>query len=883
MRVFWLARFDCRGLPLGLGVVAACWAAHQWAELLSPTTCAVLLPIALLFAAASLTWPPGRGRKLATASDGRSLLLLLSLMVVFIATTHWRAHQRLEQRLLPAEEGETLEIIAMIDELPVSSDQVIRFAVRVEACVSGFTRCSVGTLYRLNWYLQRPPPSAWRVPGRAQASPELMPGQRWQLVVRLKQVHATANPGLFDAELRALEDGVSARGYVRSGKPLETLSAWALWRQSPMTAVHSLRWRLREAMQHLMATADGGSRAVVVALVVGDQSAISPTAWDTFNRTGIGHLISISGLHITMLAGIAHGLVIRMWRSRLVYRLCQVPLASLVPAPVAARVAAVLTAIAYSGLAGWGIPAQRTCWMLAAALIASLSNRGAQPLNVVSAALVVVLALDPWAVLAAGFWLSFAAVAAIVWFASGGRGRSVSKGVAATLAEAGRAQLAVSLALVPLGAVFFSSISLISPIANTLAIPLVSFVVTPLALLGGATALLFPTLAGGLLTIACWTFEQLMVFINLLDRFEHAVWIVPLPGALQLTLASIGVAVFLSQLLPGRWMALVTLLPILSAQPARPGHPHEFWLTAIDVGQGMSVLVETKAGRLLFDAGPQYGRDSDAGQRILGPYFRARGIDRLERLVLSHRDADHSGGAPGLWRSVRIAALDTSIQDPEPLLHAARLQGIVSQPCLRGDAWQWAGVRFEWLHPGGTRSPSKRSPSNANSCVLRVSSPAGSALLTGDIEVAQEHELIEQLTADLLRADTLIAPHHGSRTSSSAPFIEAVAPRQVIFQLGYRNRYRHPHPAVWQRYLDSGAHLLRSDWHGAVEIRYHPQQPLLIRRYRLDAHRYWRVCAQPSGCHPGAGLSGNNDGVTTDVDSARDAQSISSADPPPPE
>lgn len=592
-----------------------------------------------------------------------------------------------------------------------------------------------------------------------------------------------------------------------------------------------------------------------------------------------------------MLAGIAHAIVVRLWRSLWLYRLCRLPLASLVAAPIAARVAAVLTAIAYSALAGWGIPAQRTCWMLTAALIASLSNRGAQPLNVVSAALIVVLALDPWAVLAAGFWLSFAAVAAIVWFAANGRSSSARFGLWARLAEAGRAQLAVSLALVPLGAVFFSSVSLISPIANTLAIPLVSFVVTPFALLGGSVALLWPTVATVLLTIACWTFEQLMVVISLLDRFENAVWVVPLPGPLPLTLAAVGVAVFLSQLLPGRWLALVTLLPILSAQAVRPRHADEFWLTAIDVGQGMSVLIETKAGRLLFDTGPQYSGDSDAGQRILAPYLRARGIERIERLVLSHRDADHSGGAQGLWRSVRIAALDTSILAPDPVLDAAELKGIVWQPCLRGEAWQWAGVRFEWLHPGSTRSPSKRSPTNANSCVLRVSSPAGSALLTGDIEVAQERELIGQLPADLLRADTLIAPHHGSRTSSSAPFIDAVAPQQVIFQLGYRNRYRHPHPAVWQRYLDSGAVLLRSDWHGAIEIRHQPGQPAAIHRYRLDAPRYWRVCPQPLGCHRALGPhdhTDNNTDSNTDrdaahVDSAHEAQLTRITDPSLPE
>lgn len=879
MYLQWPSWLDCRGLPFGLAVVAAAWAAHQPAELLPPAVCAALLLSGLLVAVPLLAKAPGKGGLMMPLQGGRPLFLLLIVMVLFVAMTHWRAHQRLEQRLLPAEEGESLVMVAMIDELPVSFDHGTRFAARVEACVSGFARCPVGALYRLSVYQPRPRSSARRTDTPASIGPVLIPGQRWRMTVRLKQVHATANPGLFDAELRALEDGISARGYVRSGEPLESPSFWGLAWQSPMTAVHALRWRLREAMVLLMAAADAGSRAVVVALVVGDQSAISPLSWDTFNRTGIGHLISISGLHITMLAGIAHAAVARLWRSAWLYRVCRLPLAAWVPAPIAARLAAVLTAIAYSALAGWGIPAQRTCWMLTAALVASLSNRGAQPLNVVSVALIVVLVLDPWAVLAAGFWLSFAAVAAIVWFAAGSQSKSPARGVRATVTEAGRAQLAVSLALVPLGAVFFSSVSLISPLANTLAIPLVSFVVTPLALLGGAFALVFPKLAGLMLYIACWTFEQLMVVVNLLDRFEHAVWIVPLPGPMRLALATVGVTVFLSQLLPGRWLALVTLLPILTARPAAPRLPDEFWLTAIDVGQGMSVLIETREGRLLFDAGPQYGQDSDAGQRILAPYFRARGIDRLERLVLSHRDADHAGGAPGLWRSVHINRLDTSIQGPESLLEAARQRGIESHACLRGDSWQWAGVSFEWLHPGSTRSLSKRSPTNANSCVLRVSSAAGSVLLTGDIEVAQERELLDQLPAERLRAATLIAPHHGSRSSSSAAFIEAVSPQHVIFQLGYRNRYRHPHPAVWQRYLESGAQLLRSDWHGAVQLRYRPDQPVWMSRYRLDAPRYWRVCAQSSDCS----RPGNLDEAGAHVDSAPGIESTLSEEPQPSE
>ncbi len=562
-----------------------------------------------------------------------------------------------------------------------------------------------------------------------------------------------------------------------------------------------------------------------------------------------------------MLAALAAGITGRAWKSaRLARAMGARPLPALLPAPYARWLFGVLVAFAYSALAGWGIPAQRTCWMLAAAGVALLCGRARSPVAVLSTAAAVVCALDPWAPLAAGFWLSFAAVSAIIWYGSarGPRGRlreatpeSTARRhwrtrVRGTLAEAARAQYAATLVLLPLGVVFFASVSLVSPFANAIAIPLVSALITPLALAGAAGVMIWPDAGAWLLSLAGWSTEGLLVALRWIDPGGIGSLAIPLPAAPVLLLGAIACAWLLSPLpVPGRAVASLALAPLLLA-PADDPPPGELRLTALDIGQGTAVLVEAGGRRLLYDAGPQLGADNDAGARTIVPYLRARGIRGLDALVVSHLDLDHSGGALSVLRNLRIDWVASSLAPDHPIVAGSPRHFA----CRRGERWQWGDTRFVWLHPGEERDTAMRSPTNARSCVLRIDAPGGSALLAGDIEAAQERRLLQLLGEDALRADVLLAPHHGSATSSSPQFLDAVDPAIAIFQVGYRNRYRHPNPKVVQRYEARDITVLRSDAHAAITVRLRAGEPARVSRLRVEDSRYWRIRVDAHGSAP---------------------------------
>ncbi len=827
-------------MPPGLGVVAACWTVQQLPALPPAGAAWALAALGAGLLAAAIV--PGGGRRT------RALALLLAGSAVLAgALAVLRAHDALSQRLTPDLEGLTLRVVGVVEEMPLPVEAGWRFRFRIERCEEPEAPCPRGASVRLAWN------RGFFRDGSAPV-PEVLPGERRRLEVRLKRPHALLNPGLFDAELRSLEEGIAGTGYVRAG-PMAPLDGFAA---SPSAAVQRARTAIRARVLDALDGWSPAARGVVAALVVGDQAAIPGGWWEVFNRTGVGHLMSISGLHITMLAAVGGAAGGGVWRSRALARRMRRPLPALMPTPYARWAFGLATAFGYAALAGWGIPAQRTCWMLAAAGLALLSGRARSTLSVVSTAAAVVCVLDPWAPLAAGFWLSFAAVGAIVWAgaARGGRradsaGPSWHARARAVLAEAVRSQWAATLSLLPLGVAFFSSVSLVGPLANAFAIPLVSFAVTPLALAGAALACAWPAAGAPPLAVAAWLTEALLAALEWLDGGGSAVT-VPLPDALALLLASAACALLLAPMrLPGRGVAAAGLAPLLLAPVDAPGSG-ELRVTALDIGQGTAVLLETAHGRLLYDAGPRFGADNDAGARVIVPWLRSRGIDRLQALVVSHLDLDHSGGALAVLRNLRVDWVASSLPAGHPIVAAAPAH----HDCRRGERWRWGEVEFAWLHPGPVGETRERSPTNARSCVLRVRSPAGSVLLAGDIEAAQERRLIELFGADGLRAEWLLAPHHGSATSSSQPFLEAVSPRWAVFQVGYRNRYRHPNAAVAGRYEAQGVEALRSDAHGAISLRMRPGREPQIVRARLDDARYWRVRVETAPSRAQALLGG---------------------------
>jgi competence protein ComEC len=752
-------------------------------------------------------------------------LAVLGAALLGWGATEWRASLRLAESLPPALEGQDLVVTGVVASLPQRGASGLRFHFAVDHASLNERTVDLPQTLSLGWYKGFHEDAVL-----SQPQSELRAGQRWRFTVRLRQPHGNVNPHGFDHELYLFERGVRAVGYVRDAPALRLGDAAG-------HVVERLRQRVRDAIDAQVP--DRRAAGVLAALAVGDQGAIERDDWELFRNTGIAHLVSISGLHVTMFAWLAGLGIGALWRRSGVGVLWW-------PAPHAARWGGLAAAAAYAVFSGWGVPSQRTVWMLATVTtLQALGLRWPWPLVLLAAAVVVTL-FDPWALLQAGFWLSFVAVGLLMasepvrpapdvapsapaavagwraWAAQGRRLWEAARGSVLT-------QWRITLGLTPLTLVFFQQVSLVGFAANLVAIPLVTLLITPLALLGA--------LAAPLWHLGAWLVQQLTVWLAWLAALPGAVWAVPVAPAWAQA-AGLLAAVVLVLPLPwrARLLAVPLLLPLLWPARALP-EPGEFDLLAVDVGQGTAVLVRTREHLLVYDAGPQYSRDSDAGTRVLLPLLRARGEQRIHRLLLSHRDIDHVGGAAALLKGLPVGELLSSLEPEHPLLALAPR----AQRCEAGQAWQWDGVRFEVLAPPAEAYARTGLKPNAVSCVLRIAAPGGaSVLLTGDIEREQEAALVTGLGA-ALQSDVLFVAHHGSKTSSTAAFLAAVAPQTAIVQAGYRNRFGHPAPEVLARLQAHGIRMIASPacgaWHwssaqgteGACE--------------RVRTQRYWRHAA----------------------------------------
>ncbi|MDN7905438.1 DNA internalization-related competence protein ComEC/Rec2 [Burkholderia diffusa] len=752
-----------------------------------------------------------------------------------------RAEWRLRDSLPVEREGRDIVVTGVIRGLPVIDDTGARLLLAVESNDAGLARFP--PLIRLSW-------RTYGAPAARNAKPDLRAAQRWRLVVRLKRPHAEANPGVRDSEAAWLAAGIRAIGYVVAPERAELLDARASgWRAS----IDRLRDALRNGIGDALGS-DARHRGIVTALAVGDQSGIGDDAWRVLRNTGTSHLVAISGLHVGLVGAIAGGIVSWVWR-RLRWRGHAAALA--MPAPYAASLAALTAAAGYAALAGFNVPAQRAWWMIAAGAAAFLAGRSVPTAAVLCAALGGVLLVDPWAVVSAGFWLSFGAVAVILmsvagWCAvrefDGGDGRGTDgtapvdrrrrlsawcKRAGHRVAEATRVQYAVTIGLAPLTAAWFAQISLSGPFGNAFAIPWVSAVVTPIVLAGiGLPA----PLDAYAFRLAHAALEPMMALLRHLADWPAGVFWLRMPDWPVLALACVGVAwVLMPRGWPLRWAAPMTWLPLVAPAPDAPP-PGGFRLTVLDVGQGASVLVETARRTLLFDAGPG-AESTHAGARIVAPSLRARGIRTVDSLVLSHADADHAGGAAAVYAAAEVRQLLAGIGPQHRLWRDARAAGVADRlPCAAGQRWTWDGVAFTMLWPPGGAGAGS---SNEQSCVLRIDAGDTSALLTGDIEARAERRLVDD-ARDALAAQILVVPHHGSRTSSVEPFLDSVGPRVAVFPVGYRNRFGHPHRTVLARYEMRGIPLPRTDRDGAVRFDVAPTGGgFAFERHRDAQRRYW--------------------------------------------
>ena len=700
------------------------------------------------------------------------------------------AYFQLDERLPTELQGVDMVVEGIIRSIPERQGRRVRFRFELQQVLAPADTDFYPRQLRLSWY-NRPP--------------ELRAGERWRLTVRLKQPHGMLNPGSFDYEAWLFREGIDATGYVRDREAHQRLSA--SWIQAPVPA---FRQQFYERLDQRLQQSE--YRGLLMALAIGHRGEMSDRDWELLAATGTNHLMAISGLHVGLIAGIAFFLMRWGWAG--------IPaLPQHIPAQKAAALAGLVAALIYAAMAGFSIPTQRALIMVTVVMLGLMVQRPVLQSHTLAVALLLVLLWDPLSVHAPGFWLSFLAVA-LIFYAM--RGRVAPRG---WWWRWGRVQWVIALGLAPLVLILFQRVSLISPLANLIAVPWMGLTVIPLTLLGTLLLPLSSSLGGSVLELAQQALHPLWWGLGVMSDAVPAHWGRFSAPSWTLLPALLGMLwLLMPRGWPSRWLGMLGLLPMLLIRPEPPSFG-EVTMTLLDVGQGLASVVQTQNHALVFDTGPRYG-SFDTGRAVVAPFLRYRGITGLDTLIISHGDNDHMGGSRSLLREIPAKRVLTSVPD--------KMAWVANEACRQGQAWNWDGVQFDILHPS---SPAGLKGNDA-SCVLRIRSASGQTLLlTGDIEAPAEARLLGQY-GEGLRAEVLVVAHHGSKTSSSQAFVAQVAPEWVLFPLGYRNRYRFPHPMVYRRFDRRGSHLFDSAQHGALTVHLH-ESGIEVEAHRQSQGRYW--------------------------------------------
>ena len=701
--------------------------------------------------------------------------------------TLFNAHLLLQHELLPREEGKTLYAEGMVISLPETNAKSIRFNFRIDELMDkGRPVKSNPGKVRLSWYKGHQP---------------LQPGERWRLKIRLKRPHGFMNPGGFDYESWLFQNRLRATGYVVDDEGNTRLNKAAGY--NPDFVRFVIGNKIREALP------PDKLAGFIPALAIGDRSGLSDVQWRVLTATGTNHLIAISGLHIGLVAGFAYLLTLPAWGW----------LRISVPAIRLAAAGAMFTALVYALLAGFSLPTQRALVMVWVYFGMKLYDRRIISSDVLGIALFAVLIRDPFAPMSASFWLSFGAVAVILY--------GISYRVQPRrprLQEWGRVQYIVSMGLAPALALYYQQIPIFSLFANMLAVPWVSFIVIPLIL--GGCLLLFIQVEW-LLELALTSLQVLWWTLNLFMQWEFQLLPVARPGLMTMIIVSAGILILLlPRGITPRWLGLIWLIPLFF--PHKPGLSFgEAGMTVLDVGQGLAVVVSTQKHNLLYDTGPAYASGFNTGTAVVLPYLRSSGINALDLLVQSHGDNDHIGGLKGLIGEIPISRILTSVP--------GRIPHQQVRDCRDGQSWYWDGVYFQVLHPAEAMNLS----ANDRSCVVRISARDLTLLLPGDIEKRAERSLVQRHGPGL-QSDVIVAPHHGSKTSSTREFIRAVSPDIAIIPAGYRNRFNLPNQDIISRYRKHGTRLLNTAESGAIRVSA-TEAGIQVMTHREKQRRFWHT------------------------------------------
>lgn len=690
----------------------------------------------------------------------------------------WHGQSVLGERLATQLENRTINVSGTVLS-PVNKPGLSRFLLLLDT-----DQAALPDRVRIAWYEPSARPGA---------------GERWRLRVRLRRPVGFSNPGGFDYERWLFRQGIGATGYVlNSGENVRLGGSGGTpvaWRETISTRVARL-------------TRDLEYGAIIRALTVGDRSGMEAGHWNTLNATGTNHLLAISGLHVGLVAVFGFAAGGRLWARLLPVGIRRSQLAAIVGLSLA---------FAYAALSGFAIPAQRAVFMVAGALLAVISGRTVTPGQFLGGALFVILVADPFAVLDTGLWLSFVAVSSILWV--------VRQRATGFFRQCGMVQGAVSLGLIPILLLFFQRLSLVAPLVNLFAIPVVAAIVVPLCLAGVAALILNDSLARGLWLLADRVIHLLWWILDNVAGLPGVLWTTPAPSVAGLSAGLLGVIALLGPLRRILWVPACVLLGFLLFATRDAPDFGQARVALLDVGQGLSVVVETSRHTLVYDAGPRFRSGFDTGSGVVAPYLRSRGINIVDLLVISHGDMDHRGGMAGLMDALPVQQVMFSNREP----------GSDAKTCTRGQRWTWDGVVFNLLHP-----PSGLFTGNNRSCVLHVATKGDAILLPGDIEKAAEAWLVENAGQDL-EARLLVAPHHGSDTSSTAAFLDAVGPAFVLIPAGYGNRFGLPRPEVVARYESFGAQVFVSGCEGALIANMADREQVSIQGWRVAGERYWTL------------------------------------------
>lgn len=724
---------------------------------------------------------------------GQSVCFFLSVMCLGCVYALVRSHGVLQWSLPLSLETKTIEVVGQIVSIPQIQREKAEFKFRL----TSLNKQAQSALIQLSWYHY----------------PQTMPlhiGDIWRFQVRLKRPRTLLNPGGFDYEKWLFSQGIRATGYIVHPEQSRLLGSVS-WRH-PVD-------KLREILQTKLSTHlhQEAAAGLVIALIMGGQEGISKEQWQIMRATGTNHLMAIAGVHIAFVSGFVHYCVNHLWR-RSMWLMVRIP------APIAAGCGALGSAVIYSALAGFSLPTQRALIMLSLFLGSLFLKRVLNPWTAFILALGLVVGWDPFCVLSISFWLSFGAVFSIIYGISG---RLRPKGL---WWKYGRVQWSITVCLLPISLCLFQESSLISLVANLIAVPAVGILVLPLCLGGACFLYLWPWAAHHLLVWSAKITSIIWVILGKLGGIKWAVWQHVMPNGWIACAACVGVLWLLSPKgFPTRYMGIVWLSPLFFFRFPVPDYG-VVRFALLDVGQGLSVVIQTQKHVLVYDAGPPLGEE-DAGQRVILPYLKNKGMTKIDTFVISHGDSDHRGGAFSLIQRIPVEKILTSV--PEKFHLAARSIPVIS--CQNGQTWNWEGVTFRMMYP----PPERGHQGNNSSCVLRIEAAGGALLLTGDIEKEAEAYLVAH-SKEQLPARILVAPHHGSKTSSTLAFITAVAPDYVFFPVGYQNRFHFPKKEVVDRYRSRGIVLADTAEDGAIIGEIGRSGEIKIYRMRKAERKIWR-------------------------------------------